>query len=70
MFLIVLSIGSAAALAREPAGLPTINLVRADDPPTIDGLLDEPAWDDAMLITDFTQVDPDEGAPPTQRTDV
>ncbi|RMH30615.1 MAG: hypothetical protein D6693_00090 [Planctomycetota bacterium] len=41
---------------------------RASDPPVIDGVLDDPAWTLADPIDDFTQVDPDEGAAPSQRT--
>lgn len=37
---------------------------------TIDGRLDEAAWRAATPITDFTQVDPDEGQPATERTEV
>lgn len=36
----------------------------------IDGRLDEAAWASATPITDFTQVDPDEGKPASQRTEV
>ena len=37
---------------------------------TIDGRLDEDAWSKATPITEFTQVDPKEGEPATQRTEV
>ena len=36
----------------------------------LDGRLDEAAWRAAPPITDFTQSDPDDGKPPTQRTEV
>jgi Domain of unknown function (DUF5916)/Carbohydrate family 9 binding domain-like len=36
----------------------------------IDGKLDESAWAKATPITDFHQQQPNEGAPPTQRTEV
>jgi hypothetical protein len=36
----------------------------------IDGRLDEPAWRAATPITQFTQLDPKEGEPITERTDV
>jgi hypothetical protein len=36
----------------------------------IDGHLDEEAWSAAMPITSFTQMEPNEGAQPTQRTEV
>lgn len=37
---------------------------------TIDGRLDEAAWSTAEPVTSFTQFDPKEGEPATQRTDV
>ena len=39
-------------------------------PVTIDGRLNDAAWAAAEPITDFTQTDPDEGRPATQRTEV
>jgi hypothetical protein len=44
--------------------------VRADEPIEIDGRPDEAAWIAAPAITDFTQIEPDEWAPATQRTEV
>ena len=49
---------------------PRVTLVRTETAPKIDGLLDEPVWEDAALIDDLTQVEPIEGAPPSQRTEV
>ncbi|HEU5051407.1 MAG TPA: DUF5916 domain-containing protein [Gemmatimonadales bacterium] len=37
---------------------------------TLDGALDEPAWQSAAPISSFTQKDPNEGQPATQRTEV
>ena len=37
---------------------------------TLDGRLDEEAWTNAAPVTDFTQIDPKEGEPATQRTEV
>src|SRR5436190_20123896 len=36
----------------------------------LDGRLDEAAWRAATPITQFTQSDPDEGRPPSQKTEV
>jgi len=44
--------------------------VRIDEPPRIDGLLDEPLWAEIEPITDFRQWEPDNGAPATERTEV
>lgn len=43
---------------------------RTQRPPRIDGVVEEGEWDQAAVIDDFTQVDPDEGAAPTERTEV
>lgn len=45
-----------------------LRVPRLETPPVIDGRLDEPLWQEAAVIDDFTQVDPREGAPPTERT--
>ncbi|NBB85495.1 MAG: hypothetical protein GVY12_04635 [Bacteroidetes bacterium] len=37
---------------------------------SVDGALDEPAWAEAAAATDFVQFEPDEGAAPSQRTEV
>ncbi len=44
--------------------------VRTPVAPRIDGVLDEPEWKLATPITDFTQQDPNEGAPGSQPTDI
>lgn len=49
---------------------PSTTAVRRTSPITIDGKLDEAAWASANVITDFTQVDPAQGQPATQRTEV
>ena len=41
-----------------------------DDPIRLDGLLDEAVWRRAVPATDFVQLDPDNGAPATERTEV
>src|SRR5688572_1011293 len=43
---------------------------RTPRPPTIDGQLNEEAWSQAQVMSDFTQIDPDEGQPATERTEV
>jgi hypothetical protein len=49
---------------------PSVTAKRRTTPITIDGKLDEAAWTSANVITDFTQVDPKEGEPATQRTEM
>src|SRR5215210_4056049 len=43
---------------------------RADKPPAIDGVLDDPAWESAPVINQFTQQEPKIGEPSTERTEV
>lgn len=43
---------------------------RTDRPPTLDGFLNEPQWQNAQPALDFTQFDPVEGALPTEQTSV
>ncbi len=52
------------------AAAPTVHVTRTDARPTIDGRIDEPAWDAAELVTSFTQTRPHPGRPATQRTEV
>ncbi len=40
------------------------------DIPEIDGVLDEEVWQSARIIDQFTQQEPNEGAPATERTEV
>jgi hypothetical protein len=48
----------------------TAEAIRTSTAPVIDGLLDDEAWEDAVPITDFHQVQPDEYAPPSETTEV
>jgi hypothetical protein len=49
---------------------PSASAFRRESPVILDGKLDDAAWRGATPITEFTQVDPIEGKPPTQRTEV
>ena len=49
---------------------PTARAIRTDATINIDGQLDEPAWMTAPPATGFWQVDPDEGAPASEATEV
>jgi hypothetical protein len=51
-------------------GRPTVTAVRAEDPPRVDGRLDDVIWRDAAKITSFVQERPIEGAPATEDTEV
>jgi len=43
---------------------------RVESPPILDGILDEPEWNQALLLSDFFQRYPREGATPSERTEV
>ena len=61
----VLALAASTRLAAQ-----SIAVARLDGAIHLDGLLDEPAWAGATPVTQFTQRDPDEGAPPTEQTEI
>ncbi|MBM4109051.1 MAG: carbohydrate binding family 9 domain-containing protein [Phycisphaerae bacterium] len=58
------------AVAPCARGEPIAVATRTDEPPKIDGRLGDAAWSHAAAFDAFTQVEPKEGAPPSQRTEV
>jgi hypothetical protein len=52
------------------ASLPLSHAARAKGSINLDGKLDEPAWADAPVTDRFTQIDPNEGQPASERTEV
>ncbi len=60
----------AAASAGILTGRPSVTVVRTDEPPRIDGRLDDAVWQRATRITEFVQQSPIEGAPATEDTDI
>lgn len=52
------------------AAVPTAHADHRRSAVVLDGTLDEEAWRSAEPITQFTQYDPEEGKPPSQRTEV
>ena len=68
----MLAQGGLPALAQAPVatdGLKIAEAVRTDDPISIDGRLDEEAWNAATVITDLHQILPVEYSEPSQRTE-
>lgn len=51
-------------------GLRVAKAIRVDHAPNIDGTLDDPLWQSAARISDFSQREPYEGRTPTERTEV
>ena len=48
----------------------TATAVRVEEPPAIDGVLDDVAWQSAPVHNGFVQADPQEGQPATEATEV
>jgi hypothetical protein len=48
----------------------TLEAVRAPAPPQIDGRLTDEAWSSARVVGGLTQIDPDEGQPATEKTEI
>ena len=68
---LVSALGAASpAQAQSQAATREFRATRTARPPTIDGQLNEEAWSQAQIMSDFTQIDPDEGQPATERTEV
>jgi hypothetical protein len=62
---LVLGLAGVAAAGRTDK---TAVAVRATGAVTIDGRLDEATWTGAAFVSDFAQKEPDQDAPPTERT--
>jgi hypothetical protein len=65
----------AQALAyRDQRGAPSGKRIEAtrilDEPPAVDGVLDDPAWGSAVFVSDFQQKGAKRGFPPRDRTEV
>jgi hypothetical protein len=68
---IVFAAANARAQPSDASGEPkTLRIVRLAGPPTIDGVLDEPTWAGATVVTDLHQIDPVEYALPSQRSEI
>ena len=59
-----------SAVTTRPTPASAVPAARARSNITIDGRLDEPAWSETSPVTSLTQRVPQEGAPPTQRTEI
>jgi hypothetical protein len=58
------------ALSRDADGRVTIRAFRLAEPLTVDGVLDDPVYDQVPAAEGFTQQEPDEGAPVSESTRV
>ncbi|MBM3296157.1 MAG: carbohydrate binding family 9 domain-containing protein [Candidatus Aminicenantes bacterium] len=66
VFLLFLLLPAAAPAAQSPEF--RIAIPELSSPPKIDGRLDNPLWDAAVRLENFTQFEPQEGAKPSERT--
>ncbi len=58
-----------ARASYDHAQAPSVQITRTTAPIRIDGVLDEEAWQQAPPIAEFTQMEPNEGQPGSQRTE-
>ena len=70
LFGVVLLLATSAAAEAPDDRRKSIAMVRLTTPPSIDGRLDDEAWAHVIPESRFTQNFPDEGKPPSQRTDL
>jgi hypothetical protein len=73
--ILALALGAAApqldsAVTPPTRGSLAVSTARATGPISIDGRLDDSAWAGAVPVASLTQRVPQEGAPPTQRTEI
>jgi hypothetical protein len=54
--------------AKPPVATYAISIPEFTSPPKIDGVLDDPFWENGTLIEDFTQFEPLEGGTPSEKT--
>ncbi|MBI4446768.1 MAG: carbohydrate binding family 9 domain-containing protein [Acidobacteria bacterium] len=62
-----------ASQDHQHGGAPSRNAIRAlltEEPIVTDGVLNEPAWKNAVTSSQFLQRDPEEGKPATERTEI
>ena len=64
------SVEAHAAAGADPIHLPAVHLADGVPPPAIDGKVDDDAWLQIEPYSSFTQTDPIEGAPASERTEV
>ncbi|MDP2957891.1 MAG: DUF5916 domain-containing protein, partial [Longimicrobiales bacterium] len=63
------SAGAQATSHSDGRERPVVAVARAEGPIHVDGRLDEASWALAQVASDFTQVDPEEGQPVSERTE-
>jgi hypothetical protein len=62
--------GAGAQTIIDDGEVKMLTIVRLAGAPIVDGVLDEPTWAAATVVTDLHQLDPVEYAPPSQRSEI
>ena len=57
-------------LLAQEADPPSVQAVQVEQEPVLDGVLDEPVWQEASPAGQFRQRNPQEGNPATEKTEV
>jgi len=70
LVLAAVAIAGARPAAQTPAATKTLRAHRITTPVRVDGVLDDPAWQQAEAISDFVQQDPHVNEPASERTEV
>jgi hypothetical protein len=65
---VILSFLTAVSFAENDQGNFHVTAPRFSSPPNIDGTLDNPVWEEGLVIDSFTQYEPVEGSEPTEKT--
>ena len=69
-FCVAAPAASAGKQASSHGPVPVVQAIRATSPVVVDGRLDDEVWLRATPATEFTQIDPDEGKPATEATEL
>jgi hypothetical protein len=68
--LAIVAAAAAPLAAQTPAPTKTLHAQRISSPVRVDGVLDDEAWAEADVVSDFVQQDPHTGEPATEQTEV
>lgn len=70
VLLLMLGLAGPLAAQEDSHSRYSINAVQVPEGPVLDGVLDDAVWESGVLIDNFVQQEPDEGAPTSEHTEV
>ncbi|MDH4220287.1 MAG: hypothetical protein OEZ52_14990, partial [Candidatus Aminicenantes bacterium] len=70
LLILCLVLLTGGAWARDVDGKRSITAVRTETPLKVDGLLNDPAWQKTLFLGQFTQREPEDGAPASEKTEL